>query len=150
MLRKKPGHGRRHADDDDAPALLPSHPRDACHPLATPRRRLAPTPQTRNSHYFLLILLLVRASFYLSSSSSIFPRSSYPSFLSPTRRHLLFFHIYFLPSGTTMLHRIFSRSHLLLTAERRHFKRTSSRLSEYSSIVTNTVIFTYRVPQEFS
>lgn len=115
LLRKKPGHGRRHADDDDdAPTLPPSHPRDARHPPATPRHRLAPTPQTRNSHYFLLILLLVRAPSYLSSSSSIFPCSSYPSSPSSTIRHLLFFHVYFLPSGTTMLHRIFSRSHLLL------------------------------------
>lgn len=126
LLRKKPGHGRRHADDDDdAPTLPPFHPRNAHHPRQPPD---AGSPQTCNSHYFLLILLLVRAPSYFSSS--IFSRSSYPSSPSLAVRHLLFFHVYFLPSGTTMLHRIFSRSHLLLTAERRRFKRTSPRLSD--------------------
>lgn len=57
MLRKKPGHGRRHADD-----ASPPHP--FCSSYATPPQTLQTRPphQTRKSHYFLLILLPVRAS----------------------------------------------------------------------------------------
>lgn len=56
LLRKKPGHGRRHADD----ALPPSVP-----PTRRPLRRCRlgrRSTRLGKSHYFLLILLPVRAS----------------------------------------------------------------------------------------
>lgn len=63
LLRKKPGHGRRHADNDDAPTLPPSHPRDAYHPQQPPdasspwRPRLV-TVIIFFLFFFLFVLLL--------------------------------------------------------------------------------------------
>jgi len=64
LLRKKPGHGRRHADDDDAPTLPPSHPRDARLPrqppdAGSPRRPRLVTVIIFFLFFFLFVLLLI-------------------------------------------------------------------------------------------
>lgn len=154
MLRKKPGHGRRRADDDDdddnvddAPILPP--PRHSP-PSAAPRRRLARRPRLVTVIIFFLFFFLFAhlLTFSHRRQSPLPVLAVLPRCSSLLLRHLLFFCIYLLPPGTTTLHRIFSRSHLLLAAERRRFKRASPRLSANSSVVTNTVIFTYRVLRE--
>lgn len=127
MLRKKPGHGRRHADD-----ASPPHP--FCSSYATPPQTLQTRPphQTRKSHYFLLILLPVRAS------PTPPPLPPWPRFLRGSIEFLpllslprLFFFLFFLlflllhwrslyssssspcyPSGTTTLRGIFSSSRM--------------------------------------
>lgn len=133
MLRKKPGHGRRHADD----ALPPSVP-----PTRRPLRRCRlgrRSTRLGKSHYFLLILLPVRASptpralrglvFFAVPSSSI-PGPSPPSSSSRSLLLLSFLFLFLFlfllhwrslyssssspcyPSGTTTLRGIFSSSRM--------------------------------------
>lgn len=139
MLRKKPGHGRRHADndDDDVPILSPLVSATLTTPNDPPTQS-CPTPQTRNSHYFLLLipllpLLLVRASSsYLSSSSSI---SSFLSFcffyrtLASFSASLLLIPLPFPPPWVSQcsIEYLAGRTSCSWLVERRRFKRESHR-----------------------
>lgn len=123
LLRKKPGHGRRHADDDDVPILSPLVSAYAHQPLTTPRRRLARRRRLVTViiffflfFFFLFVLpilpfLIVVNLFYSFFCFFYYTRVSFSTFTSYSLFPLLSPPPCLL--DVTMLHRIFSRSHLL-------------------------------------